>query len=154
MPEIVDSMDKIQEGLKMYESGNVLVRNEPLPRAGGKGRPKMGIMLMSGDKEIMLTKAEYDTLVSVQKNVVEKICVNKSMTEPEFAELCRLAVPQLMDRAIQLAMISEDPKEVMAVAKEITDRGYGKVSKGMDAPQTEEADYLRRGWDQFPDRAE
>jgi hypothetical protein len=146
---IVETTKKIENALRLFEAGDVVVV-EKTGKATGRGRPPVIKHVKSELGEVELTTAEYNTLLNIQKSVVETISVTKSMTDAEFAEMCRLAVPQLMDRAIKLAMISSDPKEVMAVAKEITDRGYGKVAKHQEEHIPEEADYLRRSWADMP----
>ena len=67
-----------------------------------------------------------------------------SMTEAEFSENARLAVPALLNRAIELAKTSTSIKDVMAVAHELMDRGYGKVAKEHDT--SEKSDFIRIGW--------
>jgi len=146
---IMDTTKKIETALKLFEAGDVIVVDKP-SKVVGRGRPPMIKHVKSELGEVELTTQEYNTLVNIQKNVVETISATKSMTDAEFAEMCRLAVPQLMDRAIKLALISSDPKEVMAVAKEITDRGYGRVAKHQEEHIPEEADYLRRSWSEMP----
>ena len=146
---IVETTRKIEKALRLFEAGDTVIV-EKIGKGSGRGRPPMVKHLKSELGEIELTTMEYNTLLNIQKNVVETISATKSMTDAEFAEMCRLAVPQLMDRAIKLAMVSQDPKEVMAVAKEITDRGYGKVSKHQEEKMPEEADYLRRSWSEMP----
>lgn len=146
---VVDSAKKIEEALRLFQAGDVEV-TEGKGKATKRGRPPIMKKLTSTLGTVELTTTEYNTLVNIQESVVEAIAVDKSMTDTEFAEMCRLAVPSLMDRAIKLAMVSNDPKEVMAVAKEITDRGYGRVNKQQEEHTPEEADYLRRGWDEMP----
>lgn len=54
------------------------------------------------------------------------------MTEEEFKTYARSATPMLLARAIELAMASESPKEVLMVAQELANRGYGKVATGAE----------------------
>lgn len=110
----------------------------------GKGRKPRGYMLEIDGIQHTFTTAE--------KNIIEEEVskpVVSVMSEAELIENCKIAIPQLMDRAIQLAAMSDNVKDIMLVVKELTDRGYGKVVKTTD-PRGEHEHVIRRGWEQFP----
>lgn len=117
----------------------------------GKGRPrKVWVLEYDGDR-IELDNAQYAKLrKSIRAGVpVELLPVAKSMTEAELAEACRLGMPMLAKRAMDVALVSKDAREIMAVLNWLADRGYGKVVKTHD-PNSDEAGFLRRGWAEIP----
>lgn len=65
------------------------------------------------------------------------------MDEESFKVFARSATPMLLARAIELAMVSESPKDVLAVAQAVAERGYGKVAQGIDVTV---GDKVRRSW--------
>lgn len=142
-------MKDLKDAVEAYTAGENPVEIGPVK--GAKGRPAIKYRLGG----IILNKKELQFVEKVcetAKNSVQaqEIMNNvRSLSEGEFSELCRLAVPQLMDRAIKLAMLSDDPKEIMAVAKEITERGYGKVEKKHDT-EAIPSDHIRRAWTDAP----
>lgn len=141
-------MKDLQKALEAYAAGE---EPQECNIKNGRGRPVKGYELGG----VAITKQDMEFIKKageIAKKQATEIAINDSlrpMSEGEFAEICKLAVPQLMHRAISLAMISEDPKEVMAVAKEITERGYGKVAKVMDTA-AQPTDHVRRGWEDMP----
>lgn len=52
-------------------------------------------------------------------------------TEGDMQEIARMAVPELMAKAVMLARESESLRDVLAVLKELADRGYGKAVQGV-----------------------
>lgn len=70
----------------------------------------------------LLTKEEYKKYQAVDKAVLKP----KGMDAESFAEYCRLGAPNLVQRMYELAMTSEDIRAIAIVAKEMTDRAYGK----------------------------
>lgn len=55
----------------------------------------------------------------------------KGMDAESFAEFCRLAVPDLVQRMYELAKQSEDIRAIQIVAKELADRGYGRATQAI-----------------------
>ena len=55
----------------------------------------------------------------------------KGMDSESFAEFCRLAVPDLVQRMYELAKQSEDIRAIQIVAKELADRGYGRATQAI-----------------------
>lgn len=143
MSEILKSNERLQKALVALAGG---AEATPInfSISGKKGRPRTRYRI----DDVILSKDEYEAALKINTESAVARVERKSMTEGDFSELCRLAVPELMDRAIRLAMISEDPKEVMAVAKEIVDRGYGKVTKVHDT-DADPSSALQRGWQSF-----
>lgn len=70
----------------------------------------------------LLTKEEYKKYQAVDKAVLKP----KGMDAESFAEYCRLGAPNLVQRMYELAMTSEDIRAIAIVAKEMTDRAYGR----------------------------
>lgn len=54
----------------------------------------------------------------------------------DILALCRAGVPELIKRAITLAVSSNKVSEVVAVLSELADRGYGKPQQSMDIKST------------------
>lgn len=113
------------------------------------GRPRNMVVLRGADKEVRMTQAEYTELVKASQGEVVAALKTQSMTEAELMEACRLAVPMLAKRAVDVALVSKDAREIMAVLNFLSDRGYGKVAKSADL-DPEQAEYLRRGWGNVP----
>lgn len=59
------------------------------------------------------------------------------LSEEDFQVYARSATPQLLHRAIELALGSTEVKEVLAVAKEVADRGYGRAVQSVVVGGTE-----------------
>ena len=70
----------------------------------------------------LLTKEEYKKYQAVDKAVLKP----KGMDAESFAEYCRLGAPNLVQRMYELAMTSEDIRAIAIVAKEMTDRAWGR----------------------------
>ena len=70
----------------------------------------------------LLTKDEYKKYQAVDKAVLKP----KGMDAESFAEYCRLGAPNLVQRMYELAMTSEDIRAIAIVAKEMTDRAWGR----------------------------
>lgn len=145
----VSDVNAVSKALELINFG-ALCEEVSIKVGTGKGRPKKFYKFSAEGREVLLTRPQFDLLEQMKLAAEQSKHIPKSMTESEFSEMCRLAVPQLMDRAIRIAMMSDDAKEVMAVAKEITDRGYGKITKVHDH-ESQETDYLRRSWREFPE---
>lgn len=106
-------------------------------KSKGRGRPKEIYML--GGHE--LTVKQYNE-IAAKAHAPARV-----MDEETFQTLARSAVPQLLDRAIKLAMVSDDHKYVLAVAKELADRGYGKAVQAVEVrnPKMD----VRQAWKDF-----
>ena len=70
----------------------------------------------------LLTKDEYKKYQAVDKAVLKP----KGMDAESFAEYCRLGAPNLVQRMYELAMTSEDIRAIAIVAKELSDRAWGR----------------------------
>ena len=70
----------------------------------------------------LLTKEEYKKYQAVDKAVLKP----KGMDAESFAEYCRLGAPNLVQRMYELAMTSEDIRAIAIVAKELSDRAWGR----------------------------
>ncbi len=138
--------------MSIEEAAKLIVAGEPVHESTAPsdkpGRPKTIYTV----GEIELNRADYVKANKIaQTSEVQldaAMALIKSMDEAEFAENARLALPALLDRAIKLAMRSDDIKQVMAVAKELADRGYGKVAKIHDT--SDKAEMVRLGWGAMP----
>ena len=87
----------------------------------------------------LLTKDEYKKYQAVDKAVLKP----KGMDAESFAEYCRLGAPNLVQRMYELAMTSEDIRAIAIVAKELTDRAYGK---SVQAVQVSVDSRVREAW--------
>ncbi len=65
------------------------------------------------------------------------------MSEEDFKVFARSATPMLLARAIELALQSENTRDVLAVASALAERGYGKVAQGIDVTIGEN---VRKSW--------
>lgn len=141
---ITDEIKLAERAAAMLDRGAKL---EEFEQRRGPGRPT--VMVRITDINGAVLEIPKRLLAMGKKSGEVPATIAKAMTEVEYAEMCRLAVPSLMDRAIRLAQASDDVKEVMSVLKELNDRGFGRVAKVQG--ETEEADYLRRSWKEFPE---
>lgn len=87
----------------------------------------------------LLTKEEYKKYQAVDKAVLKP----KGMDAESFAEYCRLGAPNLVQRMYELAMTSEDIRAIAIVAKEMTDRAYGR---SVQAVQVSVDSRVREAW--------
>jgi hypothetical protein len=67
----------------------------------------------------------------------------KGMDAESFSEFCRVAAPNLVQRMYELATQSEDIRAIAIVAKELTDRAYGK---SVQAVQVSVDSRVREAW--------
>lgn len=112
-------MDKITEAAKLLAAGAAPEERE---QPSARGRPsrvfKVGGIEMSRKE---LAKAR-DAAAAMAIDSLPKV-----MTPEDFVTFSRSATPMLVHRAVCLAMQSEDARVVLAVAKEISARGYGAI---------------------------
>lgn len=71
---------------------------------------------------MLMRKDEYEKYKNVQKTVLKP----KGMDAESFSEFCKLAAPDLVQRMYELAKESEDIRAIAIVAKELSDRAWGK----------------------------
>lgn len=148
-------INKIEQAIGFVCDG-APIRESSVKSPDGVGRPVKVYTVEHPDyPPVELDREEYMLVIKESRKAPTAIGALqelRSMSPEEFSENARLAVPKLLNRAIQLAMVSPDVKEVMAVAKELIDRGYGKTEKTHDT--TQKADFIRLGWDSMPQEAE
>lgn len=138
--EIITTNCDILQAAKHIAEGGVIA--ETRQRASGRGRPKT--VYLAG--EIVLSAEDLDTakMIAAQRSTGRQ---PGPMTPEEFETMSRQALPQLLHRAITLAMVSEKLSDVLAVAKEIADRGYGKSVQ--QATITHKNGDVRKAWAEF-----
>lgn len=110
-------------------------------KSTGRGRPvtrfKFGKYDISTAQMAMVNS--YLDKVALKGMVPRK----PNMTEAEFMEYARDAMPKLLERAINLAMGSDSIRDVMAVANMMAERGYGKA---VQAVQVNVGPDVRGAW--------
>lgn len=99
------------------------------------GRPKKHYRVDG----VLLTKEEFEKYKAVDKAVLKP----KGMDAESFAEYCRLGAPNLVQRMYELAMTSEDIRAIAIVAKELSDRAWGK---SVQAVQVSVDSRVREAW--------
>lgn len=104
------------------------------------GRPKK-VYLIEGKQ---VSKWEFDVkLAKPLAKATTPIIKPKGMDAESFSEFCRLAAPDLVQRMYELARQSEDIRAIAIVAKELTDRAYGK---SVQAVQVSVDSRVREAW--------
>lgn len=141
-----------KELLEILADENTQVKKEKAKPAGGKGRPKDIYKVVNGEKEIELSKQEYENLINELKNIVpgdEVLDPMVPLSEAEFEVLNRHGAPHLMYRVYKLAMASDSLKDVVQATRLMVEYGYGKA--GTKEEVSEKAEYVRKGWSDAPD---
>lgn len=120
-------MDKIEEAAKLMRDGAEIrtLAGRPPGTRGRQSAPKFQV----GD--VILSREE----VARAKDLAATMTVDllpRVMTPEDFVTFARSATPMLVHRAVQLAMQSDDARVVLAVAKEISERGYGRVAQSVE----------------------
>jgi len=87
------------------------------------GRPKKAYFI--NGKEV--SKWDFEKKEVVPATILKP----KGMDAESFAEFCRQAVPDLVQRMYELARQSEDIRAIQIVAKEMADRGYGRATQAV-----------------------
>lgn len=75
----------------------------------------------------LMRKDEYEKYKSSQKSVLKP----KGMDAESFSEFCKLAAPDLVQRMYELAKESEDIRAIAIVAKELSDRAWGRATQAV-----------------------
>lgn len=76
---------------------------------------------------MLMRKDEYEKYKNVQKTVLKP----KGMDAESFSEFCKLAAPDLVQRMYELAKESEDIRAIAIVAKELSDRAWGRATQAV-----------------------
>lgn len=132
----MDKVEKAASALRMGEEPEEV-------RISTGGRPLVyfdigGVRLNKEEMAIARGKVgEHDP------EVKQLLSTPKVMSPEQLVTFARAATPALVHRAVSLALLSDDPKTVLAVAKELADRGYGKVA---DRVQVSIADDIAASW--------
>lgn len=89
------------------------------------GRPKKVFFIDGKEvgKELFESKIAKPTAPPVLKP--------KGMDAESFSEFCRLAAPDLVQRMYELAKQSEDIRAIAIVAKELSDRAWGRATQAV-----------------------
>ena len=131
--------------LRAVAEGGMAVR----PLAGnGKGRP-------SGNMQVgntVLNREEYGLYEQLYKFGCQcrKMISNDLMTDEEFIAMQKAAAPLLTKRMIDMALVSDDLKEIRQVAGDLSNRGFGKVAEKVDMTHSHKD--LRVAWKQLEQR--
>ena len=117
----------MEEGTSMPEIEEVMISTGGRPSKHWRGNG------------VLLNKVEYEKYQNAQKEVLKP----KGMDAESFSEFCKLAAPNLVQRMYELATQSEDIRAIAIVAKELTDRAYGK---SVQAVQVSVDSRVREAW--------
>ncbi len=108
----------------------------------GRGRPKNGMRV----GPVVLSMAEYEEL-EANRHVLVPVPV---MSAEEYRAAAQAKAPELLWRAVELALKSNDVREVLMVSKEVADRAHGKATQSVAI--TDDRD-LRSTWKQVKERS-
>ncbi len=75
---------------------------------------------------------------------------NDLMTDEEFIAMQKAAAPLLTKRMIDMALVSDDLKEIRQVAGDLSNRGFGKVAEKVDMTHSHKD--IRAAWKQLEQR--
>lgn len=87
------------------------------------GRPTMHYRVNG----VLMNKVDYAKYQSAQKSILKP----KGMDAESFSEFCKLAAPDLVQRMYELAKESEDIRAIAIVAKELSDRAWGRATQAV-----------------------
>lgn len=99
------------------------------------GRPKK-VYFFRG---MEISKWDFEKRIAAPVTVLKP----KGMDAESFSEFCRLAAPDLVQRMYELAKQSEDIRAIAIVAKELSDRAWGK---SVQAVQVSVDSRVREAW--------
>lgn len=131
--------------LKAVAAGGFNVR--PL-MGNGKGRPSGNMQV--GDS--VLNGMEYELYDKLYKFGCQcrGLVNNDLMTDEEFIAMQKAAAPLLTKRMIDMALVSDDLKEIRQVAGDLSNRGFGKVAEKVDMTHSHKD--IRTAWKQLEQR--
>lgn len=135
-------MDRLEEAAKLIRDGAEIRTLAGRP-PGTRGRQSIKFQV----GEILLSREE----VARAKDLAATMTVDllpRVMTPEDFVTFARSATPMLVHRAVQLAMQSDDARVVLSVAKEIAERGYGRVAQSVEVSLGPD---VRGAWKQLQD---
>lgn len=119
-------MDRLEEAAKLIRDGAEIRTLAGRP-PGERGRPSVKFQV----GEILLSRKEMAHVRDLAATMTVDL-LPRVMTPEDFVTFSRSATPMLVHRAVQLAMQSDDARVVLAVAKEISERGYGRVAQSVE----------------------
>jgi hypothetical protein len=109
------------------------------------GRPKKAFYIDGKEvkRDIFELRLANPVAIPVQPPAPTPILKPKGMDAESFSEFCRLAAPDLVQRMYELAKQSEDIRAIAIVAKELSDRAWGK---SVQAVQVSVDSRVREAW--------
>lgn len=109
------------------------------------GRPSKKFVVVCQDEEIELNAEEHKYCITqIKNNTVPQV----AMTPEEMEYLSREATPRLVKRMYDLAMISDNLKDVVAASRFMAEYGFGRPTQKQEI--TVKSDVIRRGWEDMP----
>lgn len=110
----------------------------------GRGRPGHGFEFADGT---VVKKADFELAEKEIEIMKARLPVKRAgmmMTDEEFNDFCKIAIPEIGLRAVRLGLVSNKVSEVMEVFKTFADRAYGKPTQSVAVVDPNKD--IRAGW--------
>lgn len=113
-------------------------------RANPRGRPTKVVVFDDGEwyPEKELVAANKEVRDAVKGTPLSR--KGAMLTDEEFTELSRMALPELKLRLVQLALVSDNVRDVLAVVDSMENRVMGKATQAIAVVDPNRD--IRRGW--------
>lgn len=134
----VDALSPLEK--RIYERQSYEYGEQRNPR----GRPTQIVVFEDGE---WFTKTEFEVAQKTLQKTIMDTPLRRAgaiLTDEEFKDLSRLALPELKLHVIRLAMLSDNVKDVLAVVNSLEDRVMGRPTQAVALVDPNKD--IRRGW--------